>query len=142
MNPVNSFTQYASSLGDFGGTKRSSSDAVLGPGIILKMHNLNDLSRPENQTKSAIETYIEQFKSYKTGMRISGVKVNTGYNKSNKAIRVIGNLKQILIDRTNKTVRVFIYDPNNSESFEIYADTIETINESSIKTFDEFIVKN
>lgn len=115
---------------------------VMGGGVILKQHALTDLSRPEQDKRTNFDEYINQFKRFKNSSRVEGVLVNTGYNTKNKPVRVVGRLKMIKIDRTNKTVRAFIYDPTNNKELEVYADTLIQVNESYIKSLEEFLIQD
>ena len=141
MTEVSSFSDYASGLGtSLGGGRDTEGLNMTGGGVILKQHPLMDMSRPQKDTRTTFDDYVQQFKRFKNGVRIKGVKVNTGFNNANKPVTVVGRLKEIKIDRPTKTVRIFIFDPATSKEIEIYADTVESVNESYVKTLDEFVV--
>jgi len=139
MIPVSTFSDYASSM-DFGSPRENMGLNLTIGGVTIKQHDLTNMSRPQIDTKTKFDDLVLKFKSLKTGSRIKGVKVNTGFNGKNKPQVVIGRLKNIVINRAKQEIRVFIYDPINNKEIEIYSETVAPVNESFVKTMDEFLV--
>jgi hypothetical protein len=113
---------------------------TIGGGIHLKQHQLSDMSRPDDVRRTKFDDYVAKFRTLKVGSRLMGTKVNTGYNSKNKPVRAIGRLRGIKVDRNKGQIQVFLYDPTTNKDFEVYADSVEIITESHIKTFKDFLV--
>lgn len=139
MNPVSNFSDYAGSI-DWGSSRDNGGINMTAGGVTIKQHSLIDMSRPQKSVQSDFDMYLQKFKTLKVGTRMKGIRVNSGYNTKNKPVYVIGRLKTIKIDRHNKQIRVFLYNPQNNEDIEVYADNLESVNESYIKTINDFIV--
>lgn len=112
-------------------------------GIInIKLLQLNDMSLPEEKNETDFDRMVAKFKGLRTGWRIQGTMVNTGFNSKNQPVTVIGRLKAITIDPKQQVIRVFVTDPTTNKIAELYANSIAVMSESHVKTFDQFLLQD
>lgn len=144
MRPVQSFVDrqyFLNSIPFYGkGSNYVTNQSGFNGGISIKFAALKDMSFPEIHNETDFDRLIQYFQGFRLGSRVQGVKINTGYNAKNKAEKIIGKLRNIKINRKEKTVQVFITDPKTGQISEIYSNSLSPLTESHVKTFDQFIV--
>lgn len=150
MGPVLTFGQRQQALrglpfygkGDFNFVASKSN---FSGGISIKVLPLSDLSRPQIVNVNDFDREIKHLnQAFKTGSRISGVKVNSQFKgKRGEPEVVIGKFESFKIDAANQTIRAFIKDPKTLKSIEVYPETLSRLNEAKshvAKTFLEFVI--
>ena len=114
-------------------------------GIAIKLLPLADLSRPAAAQTDEFDREIHNMNlHFKKGSRTSGVRVNSTFsNDKREPSIVIGRFDSFKIDKKTKTIRAFIQDPQTLKKVEVYADSLNRLNESRshlAKTFLDFVI--
>jgi hypothetical protein len=114
-------------------------------GIAIKLLPLADLSRPNQIKVDDFELEVQDItRHFRKGTRTSGIKVNSTFsNKKRDPEIVIGRFDSFKIDKRTKTIRAFILDPHTLKPVEVYAESLDRLNESKshlAKTFMDFVI--
>ncbi len=116
--------------------------------IKSKTLDLKDMARTQTYSKSDFENSVDSIKlAFRIGEKVKAIRMNSpfkeGYNPEDLEY---GNIKDIKIDWTNETIRVFLVKPKNLFVFEVYPETLEKYNKTFesvshqyVKSYSEFI---
>lgn len=116
--------------------------------IKSKFLDLKDMSRYQKYTQTDFEHQVNDIKKmFKIGEKVKAIKMNSPFKSPDDPRNTVyGNIKDIKIDWTNETIRVFLIRPKALKIIEVYPETIEKYNKSfesvsynHIKSFSEFI---
>lgn len=144
MRPVSSFADrqfFLNSIPFYGkGSNYITNQSGFNGGITVKFAALKDMSFPEDHSRSDFDRLASHYRNMRTGTRVQGQLVNTGFNAKNKPQIIIGKLEGIKIDPKEKSIRAFIRDPQTNGTYEVYIHTLGPLSESHVKTLADFLV--